>query len=142
MSIKDKQQQLVEDFSFFDDWQERYEHLISLGKSLKPFPEELKTEDRIVKGCQSQVWIDAKYQDGKLIFNADSDGILPKGIAALLVQVFSGEKVEDIVNADTNFLQEIGFQEFLSPSRANGMLAMIKQIKFYAVVYKTKNEQK
>jgi len=140
MSIKEKQNLIIEEFSYFDDWQDRYEYLISLGKSLKSFPEELKTEDKIIKGCQSRVWIDAKYEDGKLFFDADSDGILPKGIAALLIRVYSGEKVSDIVNSDHNFIDEIGFQEFLSPSRANGLMAMIKQIKYYAIVYKTKYE--
>lgn len=138
MSVLSKQNELIEEFSFFENWEERYEHLIALGKSLKEFPEELKTEDRIIKGCQSRVWIEAYHEDGKLFFNADSDGILPKGIAAVLVKVFSGELIGEIINANTDFLEKIGFQEFLSPSRANGMLAMIKQIKYYAIVYQTK----
>lgn len=139
MSVLNKQNELIEEFSFFENWEERYEHLIALGKSLKEFPEELKTDDRIIKGCQSRVWIEAYYENGKLFFSADSDGILPKGIAAVLVHVFSGEPVEEIINSNTDFLEKIGFQEFLSPSRANGMLAMIKQIKYYAIVYKTKH---
>ncbi len=105
---------------------------------MKGLPEEKKTEDNLIKGCQSQVWIDADFKDGKLYFEADSDGILPKGIVSLLVSIYSGHSVEEILDSDFNFISEIGLQEFLSPSRANGLMAMTKQIKFYAVAYQLK----
>ncbi len=135
MTIDEIQQQIIEEFSLFDTWEERYEYLIDLGKSLPPMDAEKMTDQNLIKGCQSKVWLDAEMKDGKLYFEADSDAILPKGIAALLVRMFSGQKVEDIMNANTDFIQEIGLQEFLSPTRANGLLAMIKQMKLYAVVF-------
>lgn len=141
MSIKDKQTEIVDEFSFFDDWQERYEYLIQLGNSLPPMPEEKKNAGLLVKGCQSNVWLDAAIQEGKLVFTADSDAILPKGIAALLVRVYSNQKPEEILESDEKFIEEIGLQEFLSPTRANGLLAMIKQIKFYAIAYNAKNNR-
>lgn len=138
MTISEIQNQLVEEFSFFDDWQQRYEYLIELGKSLPQFSEEQKTEDKLIKGCQSRVWLQARVEDGKLFFEADSDAILPRGIVAMLVRIYSGQAVEDIMKSDTEFIQKIGLQEFLSPTRANGLLAMIKQIKYYAIAYSVK----
>ncbi|MGL6039560.1 MAG: SufE family protein, partial [Soonwooa sp.] len=109
-----------------------------LGKSLKPISEDKKTEENLIKGCQSKVWIDARFEDGKLFFDADSDGILPKGIVSMLVSIYSGHSTQEIMDSDFDFISEIGLQEFLSPSRANGLMAMTKQIKFYAVAYQLK----
>ena len=139
MGIKEKQQELIDDFAFFSDWEQKYEYIIDLGKELKGLPEEKKKEDILIKGCQSQVWLDAELRDGKIFFLADSDGILPKGIISLLVGVYSGHTAEEILAADFDFISKIGLQEFLSPSRANGLASMIKQIKFYAVAYQLKS---
>jgi len=139
MSIKEKQQELIDDFAFLSDWEQKYEYIIDLGKELKGLPEEKKKEDILIKGCQSQVWMDAELHDGKIFFLADSDGILPKGIISLLVGVYSGHTAEEILAADFDFISKIGLQEFLSPSRANGLASMIKQIKFYAVAYQLKS---
>ena len=139
MSIKEKQQELIEDCAFLSDWEQKYEYIIDLGKELKGLPEEKKKEDILIKGCQSQVWLDAELRDGKIFFLADSDGILPKGIISLLVGVYSGHTAEEILAADFDFISKIGLQEFLSPSRANGLASMIKQIKFYAVAYQLKS---
>ena len=139
MSIKEKQQELIDDFAFLSDWEQKYEYIIDLGKGLKGLPEEKKKEDILIKGCQSQVWLDAELRDGKIFFLADSDGILPKGIISLLVGVYSGHTAEEILDSDFDFISKIGLQEFLSPSRANGLASMIKQIKFYAVAYQLKS---
>ena len=139
MSIKEKQQELIDDFAFLSDWEQKYEYIIDLGKELKGLPEEKKKEDILIKGCQSQVWLDAELRDGKIFFLADSDGILPKGIISLLVGVYSGHTAEEILAADFDFISKIGLQEFLSPSRANGLASMIRQIKFYAVAYQLKS---
>ena len=139
MSIKEKQQELIDGFAFLSDWEQKYEYIIDLGKELKGLPEEKKKEDILIKGCQSQVWLDAELRDGKIFFLADSDGILPKGIISLLVGVYSGHTAEEILAADFDFIPKIGLQEFLSPSRANGLASMIKQIKFYAVAYQLKS---
>jgi len=139
MSIKEKQQELIDDFTFLSDWEQKYEYIIDLGKELKGLPEEKKKEDILIKGCQSQVWLDAELRDGKIFFLADSDGILPKGIISLLVGVYSGHTAEEILAADFDFISKIGLQEFLSSSRANGLASMIKQIKFYAVAYQLKS---
>ena len=139
MNIKEKQQELIDDFAILSDWEQKYEYIIDLGKELKGLPEEKKKEDILIKGCQSQVWLDAELRDGKIFFLADSDGILPKGIISLLVGVYSGHTAEEILAADFDFISKIGLQEFLSPSRANGLASMIKQIKFYAVAYQLKS---
>ena len=139
MGIKEKQQELIDDFAFLSDWEQKYEYIIDLGKELKGLPEEKKKENILIKGCQSQVWLDAELRDGKIFFLADSDGILPKGIISLLVGVYSGHTAEEILAADFDFISKIGLQEFLSPSRANGLASMIKQIKFYAVAYQLKS---
>ena len=139
MSIEEKQKEIVEEFAFLDDWEQKYEYIIDLGKELKGMPEEKKTEDNLIKGCQSKVWIDARFEEGILYFNADSDGILPKGIVSLLVSIYSGHGTQEILDSDFKFIEEIGLQEFLSPSRANGLMAMTKQIKFYAVAFQLKN---
>lgn len=139
MTIKEKQLELIDDFAFLDDWEQKYEYIIDLGKELKGLPDDKKTEENLIKGCQSKVWIDADFHDGKLFFQADSDGILPKGIVALLMRVYSGHSTEEILASDFDFISEIGLQEFLSPSRANGLMAMTKQMKFYAVAFQLKS---
>lgn len=138
MTIAEKQQALVEDFEFLEDWEQKYEYVIELGKNLQGLPEEKKTEENLIRGCQSKVWLDAEYRDGKLYFSADSDGILPKGIVAMLVDIYNAQPVQDILASDFAFIEKIGLQEFLSPSRANGLMAMTRQIKFYAVAYQLK----
>ncbi|TWP29634.1 SufE family protein [Apibacter muscae] len=140
MIISEIQQEIIDEFNSFDDWQQRYEYIIELGKSLKGMNVEDKTEDKLIQGCQSQVWLDVTKNDNKLFFVADSDAILPKGILALLVKIYSGQPITDILKSDENFIQKIGLQEFLSPTRANGLLAMIKKIKYYAIVYSIKHE--
>lgn len=139
MTIKEKQDEIVEEFAFLDDWEQKYEYIIDLGKQLPPLPDEVKTHENLIKGCQSKVWIDVKFEDGKLNFLADSDGILPKGIVSLLVSIYSGHSTAEILDSDFDFISQIGLQEFLSPSRANGLMAMTKQIKFYAVAYQLKS---
>lgn len=138
MTISEIQQELINEFNLFDTWEQRYEYVIELGKSLPKMSEKIKTEDKLIKGCQSQVWLDARMENGKLFFEADSDAILPKGIAAILVRIYSGQRFEDILKSDENFIEKIGLQEFLSPTRSNGLLAMIKQIKYYAIAYSAK----
>lgn len=139
MTIKEKQKEIINDFEFLEDWEQKYEYIIDLGKQLKGLSEEKKTEENIIKGCQSKVWIDAELKGGKLFFEADSDGILPKGIASLLVSIYSGHSAQEILDSNFDFISEIGLQEFLSPSRANGLMAMTKQIKFYAVAFQLKS---
>lgn len=138
MTIQEIQNEIIDEFSFFEDWEQRYEYLIELGKSLKSLPDEVKTEDKVIKGCQSTVWLDGKMEGDKLYFQADSDAILPKGLAALLVRIYNGQNPTDILNSNTEFIQKIGLQEFLSPTRANGLLAMVKQFKFYAIAFQSK----
>lgn len=135
--IQSIQKEIVEEFSFFEDWMQRYEHMIELGKSLPLIATENKTDANIIKGCQSKVWVHAELEDEKLIFTADSDAIITKGIIALLIRVFSHQPPTAILNADTNFIDEIGLKEHLSPTRANGLLSMIKQMKLYAVAFQT-----
>ncbi|MEJ1221581.1 SufE family protein [Sediminicola sp. 1XM1-17] len=137
MGIKEIQEQIVDEFSMFDDWMQRYEYMIELGKSLPMIEEQYKTEDNIIKGCQSKVWVHAELQDDKLVFTADSDAIITKGIIAILIRVFSNQKPKDIMEADTQFIDEIGLKEHLSPTRANGLVSMIKQLKMYAIAYQT-----
>jgi cysteine desulfuration protein SufE len=133
MKIAKIQKEIKEDFEMFDNWDERFEHLISLGKSLPPMQESFKTDDNIIKGCQSKVWIFAEKKEEKLHFHADSDAIITKGIVALLMLVFSDKTPAEILEADTKFIDEIGLKEHLSPNRANGLVSMIKQIKLYAL---------
>lgn len=138
--IKERQEEIIDEFSMFEDWMQRYEYMIDLGKSLPLIDDEYKTDDYIIKGCQSRVWVKADYedQDDQLVFKADSDAIITKGIVAILIRVFSGQKPEDIVKADTKFIDEIGLKEHLSPTRANGLVSMIKQLKAYALAYMSK----
>ena len=134
-TLQDVENEIIDEFSLFDDWLDKYEYLIELGKALKEYPEDRKTDDRLVKGCQSRVWIDFKIQDGKIFFNADSDAIITKGIAGLLIRVFSGQAPKDIVDANLDFIDKIGLTQHLSPTRSNGLLSMVKQIKYYALAY-------
>jgi cysteine desulfuration protein SufE len=137
MSIQEIQQEIVEEFSMFEDWMQRYEYMIELGKSLPLIKGEYKTEDNIIKGCQSKVWVHAELQGDTLVFTADSDAIITKGIIAILIRTFSHQKPQDIIDADTYYIDEIGLKEHLSPTRANGLVSMIKQLKLYAVAYQT-----
>ena len=139
MSIKKIQTEIVDEFSMFDDWMERYEYIIDLGRGLPLIDDQYKTEDNIIKGCQSKVWVHAEMIDDKVVFTADSDAILTKGIIAVLIRAFSNQKAADILDADTHFIDEIGLKEHLSPTRANGLVSMIKKIKMYALAYSTKN---
>lgn len=141
MSIKAIQEEIVDEFSMFEDWMQRYEYIIDLGKNLPIIKEEFKTEDNLIKGCQSKVWLKGEQNDDRVIFTADSDAILTKGIIAILIRTFSNQKVADILNADMNFIDEIGLKEHLSATRANGLVSMIKQIKMYALAFQTQNEQ-
>ena len=127
-SIKDIQQDIIDEFDMFDEWMGKYEHIIDLGKSLPLIEEAHKTEDNLIKGCQSRVWLHANKQKDKVVYTADSDAIMTKGIIALLVRTFSGQKAQDIVEADTNFINQIGLKEQLSPTRANGLVSMVKQM--------------
>ena len=137
MTIAEIQDEIVDEFSMFDDWMQRYEHMIELGKSLPLIDDQYKTEDNIIKGCQSKVWVHAEMQDDKLVFTADSEAIITKGIIALLIRAFSHQTPKDIIDADMEFIDEIGLKEHLSPTRANGLVSMIKQLKLYAVAYQT-----
>ena len=129
MSLEEAKQAVVDDFAMFDEWLDKYEYIISLGKNLEAFPEEKKTEDRLISGCQSRVWLDCEAKDGKLFFTADSDAIITKGIISLLISVYSGRTAEEIANDDFGFVNEIGLSENLSPTRANGLSSMIATIK-------------
>jgi cysteine desulfuration protein SufE len=133
--IQDIQNEVVDEFAMFDDWMERYEYMIELGKSLPLVAEEYKTDDYIIKGCQSKVWVHADMQNDKVIFTADSDAIITKGIIAILIRVFSNQEPKEILEANTKFIDEIGLKEHLSPTRANGLVSMIKQLKMYALAY-------
>jgi cysteine desulfuration protein SufE len=139
MDIDEIEEEITEEFELFgDDWEGKYEHLIDLGKSLPLIKEEYKTDDRLIKGCQSRVWLQSEFKDGKVFFSADSDAIITKGIVALMVRVLSGHTPDEIVNADLSFVDMIGLKEHLSPTRANGLVSMIKQMKLDALAYSVK----
>ena len=138
MKIKEIQEEIIDEFSMFDDWMQRYEYIIDLGKKLPLIEEEFKTDENIIKGCQSKVWLKGEQNDDKIVFTADSDAILTKGIIAILIRVFSNQKSSDILNADMDFIDEIGLKEHLSPTRANGLVSMIKNIKMYALAFDAK----
>ncbi len=135
MSIPEIQQEIIEEFSMFDDWDERFQYVIDLGKGLPIIDEKYKLEENTIKGCQSKVWLRADSDDGNLVFTADSDAIITKGIIAILIRAFSHHTPTEILEADTKFIDEIGLKDHLSPTRANGLVSMIKQIKMYAVAY-------
>lgn len=134
MTIEAIQNEIIEEFSLFEDWMQRYEYMIELGKSLPLIAEQYKTDDYLIKGCQSQVWLHADYQEGKIFFTADSDAIITKGIVALLVRVYSGHTPKEILAAKTDFIDQIGLKEHLSPTRANGLVSMLEQMKRYALL--------
>lgn len=135
MNVQEVAEELIEDFGLFDDWADKYEYIISLGKDLADMKASDKVEGNIVNGCQSQVWLTAETKEGKVFFEADSDAIITKGIIALLVKVFNGQPAMDIVNNDLSFVDQIGLKEHLSPNRSNGLVAMIKKMKAYALVF-------
>jgi cysteine desulfuration protein SufE len=139
MNIKEIQNEIVAEFSMFDDWMERYEYIIELGKGLPLIAEEFKTDDNIIKGCQSKVWVHAEEKDGKVFFSSDSDAILTKGIIAILIRTFSNQTPASILEANTDFIDEIGLKEHLSATRANGLVSMIKKIKMYALAFEARN---
>jgi cysteine desulfuration protein SufE len=141
-SINKIQDEIIEEFSLFDNWQDKYEHLISMAKELSPMEEKYKTEDNFVRGCQARVWLHAYMENGVLKFLADSDALITKGLVALMVRVLSGNKPEDIAGADLYFVDRIGLKEHLSPTRANGLVAMIKQMKLYALAFAQKEAQR
>ena len=136
-TIEAIQEEIVEEFSLFEDWMQRYEYMIDLGKTLPLIAIKYKTDNNIIKGCQSKVWVHAHMEQNKLNFTADSDAIITKGIIAILIRVFSDQHPKDILAANTDFIDKIGLKEHLSPTRANGLVSMIKQIKMYAVVFQT-----
>lgn len=138
MKIKDIQEEIVDEFSMFDDWMQRYEYIIELGKNLPLIKEEFKVDQNLIKGCQSKVWLQGEQNDEKIIFTADSDAILTKGIIAILIRVFSNQTPKDIIDANMDFIDEIGLKEHLSPTRANGLVSMIKNIKMYALAFDAK----
>ena len=135
--IAEKEESIIEEFSLFEDWMDKYEHIIGLGKELPLIEESLKSDDLLIKGCQSQVWLHAKLENGKVIYTADSDAIITKGIISLLIRVLSGQTPDEIINTDLTFIEHIGLKEHLSPTRSNGLVSMVKQMKLYALAFKT-----
>ena len=138
VSIEGKQQELIEEFEFLEDWTDKYEHIIALGKSLYNIEEEHKTDENLIRGCQSKVWLHAENKSGLLYFTADSDAIITKGLISMIVRVFSGHNAQEIIESDLHFIDDIGLREHLSPTRSNGLLSMVKQIKFYALAFQAK----
>ena len=138
-SIKEKQEEIIEEFSAFDDWMDRYQLLIDLGSEQQPLDEQYKTDSNLIEGCQSRVWLQADYVDGKVLFRAESDALIVKGIVALLIDVYSGHTPDEILDSDLYFVEAIGLKEHLSPTRSNGLLAMIKQMRLYALAFKAKH---
>ncbi|WP_452600931.1 SufE family protein [Pontimicrobium sp. MEBiC06410] len=136
-SIQEIQDEIIDEFSMFEDWEERYQYMIDLGKDLPLIDAQYKTDNNIIKGCQSKVWVHAELQDDKVAFTADSDAIITKGIIAILIRAFSNQNPKDIIEANTDFIDKIGLKEHLSPTRANGLVSMIKQLKMYAIAYQT-----
>jgi len=139
MNIEEVQQEIILEFSAFEDWMDKYSFLIELGNNLPPMDEKLKTEQNIIRGCQSQVWINAEFHEGKIKYQGDSDALIVKGLVALILRVVNDQSPSEIINASFQFIDEIGLKEHLSPTRSNGLLAMIKQIKLYAVAYQKLN---
>lgn len=136
-NIKNIQETLIDEFALFDDWMEKYEYMIDLGKNLPLIAPEKKTDDKLIKGCQSKVWLDSELKENTVHFTADSDAIITKGIIAILIRVFSNHTPDEIIAANTDFINEIGLQEHLSPTRANGLVSMIKQMKMDAIAYQS-----
>jgi cysteine desulfuration protein SufE len=142
MNIADAEKQIMDEFSLFEDWMDKYNYIIELGKSLPAIDEKYKTDTYLVSGCQSQVWLYARYEDGKVIYTADSDAIITKGIVNLLIRVLTNQAPDDIIGAKMEYIDKLGLREHLSPTRSNGLLSMMKQMKLYAMVFKAKLEQK
>lgn len=141
MTINEAQDEVIEEFSDFTDWMDKYQLLIDLGNEQEPLDNKYKTESNLIDGCQSRVWLQADYVEGKIIFTAESDALIVKGIIALLIRVLSGHTPQEILAADLYFIDKIGLKEHLSPTRSNGLLAMVKQIRMYALAYKVKSEE-
>lgn len=141
MTINEAQDEVIEEFSDFTDWMDKYQLLIDLGNEQEPLDDKYRTESNLIDGCQSRVWLQADYVDGKIIFTAESDALIVKGIIALLIRVLSGHTPQEILAADLYFIDKIGLKEHLSPTRSNGLLAMVKQIRMYALAYKVKSEE-
>ena len=141
MTINETQDEIIEEFVELEDWMDRYQLLIDMGEEQEPLPDGEKTEQNLIDGCQSRVWLQCDYEDGKLVFTADSDALIVKGIIALLIRVLSGHTPTEIMDADLYFVEKIGLKDHLSPTRSNGLLAMIKQIRMYALAYKTKEAE-
>lgn len=139
MTIRETEEEIIGEFEMFDQWDDKYQYIIDLGKSLAPMDEKLKTEDRLIKGCQSRVWLHSELKDGNVIFHADSDAIITKGVVALLVRVLSDHAPKEIVEAPLNFIEQIGLKQHLSQTRANGLASMVKQMKLDALAYSTIN---
>lgn len=141
MTIKEQQDRIIEDFEVFGDWMEKYEYIIQLGKDLPLIDPKYKTDDNLIRGCQSKVWLHAELQEGKLVFSADSDAVITKGLVGLVIQVLSNQTPKDIAEAEIYFIEAIGLTSHLSPTRSNGLLSMLKQIKLYAIGYQAKSMQ-
>lgn len=140
MSIKEIEEEIISEFEIFgDDWEGKYEHLIDLGKSLPMIDEKNRTEENIIKGCQSRVWLNSELKDGKMVFTADSDAIITKGMVALMIRVFNGQEAKDVIEAKVEFIDKIGLKEHLSPTRANGLVSMINRMKMDAIKLSQKN---
>ncbi len=139
MTIEETEQEITEEFELFDDWMGKYEHLIDMGKSLAMIDEKYKTDDKIIKGCQSRVWMHSEWKDGKIIYTADSDAIITKGMVALMIRVLSNHTPDEIINAKLEFVEKIGLTQHLSPTRSNGLVSMIKQMKLDALAYKVQS---
>ena len=139
MTINEIQDEIIDEFSGFDDWMDKYQLLIDLGNEQAPLDEQYKTEQNLIDGCQSRVWLQADYEDSKIRFTAESDALIVKGIVALLIRVLSGHTPKEILDADLYFIEEIGLKEHLSPTRSNGLLAMVKQMRMYALAFNAKN---
>ena len=135
MSIKDIQNEIIDEFSLFEDWMQKYEYLIELGKSIKPIKEENKIDSNLIKGCQSKLWLHAEFSKGKMVYTADSEAIITKGIAAILLRVFSNQTPNDIINSNVDYIDKICLKEHLSPTRANGLMSLVKQLKYYALAF-------
>jgi cysteine desulfuration protein SufE len=136
-TIKEREEEITDEFSFFDSWEEKYEYIIDLGKSLEPLDEKFKVEENIIKGCQSTVWLTSQFKEGNVFYKADSDAIIVKGLISMLIKVLSGHKPDEILEAKLNFIKDIGMMTHLAQTRSNGLLAMVKQIKNYALAYKS-----
>lgn len=140
MNIEERQEEVIEEFSLYDDWMDRYQYLVELGNALPEMPDADKTEQNLIEGCQSKVWLTAQYNNGVMTYQGDSDAIIVKGIVSLLIKVLSGSTADEIIQSDLHFIDAIGLKEHLSPTRSNGLSAMVKQMRLYAIAYKAKNE--